>query len=68
MNFLKRIAEAFSGRHNALAGRCPVCGAEAVKSRIRKSLGPFVVDGPTVVEMTCRKCGNRWSVPLRMGP
>ena len=68
MNFFRQIADALSGRQNALAGRCPVCGSEAVKSRIGKPLGPFVVDGPIVSEMTCRKCGHRWSVPLRMGP
>ena len=68
MNFFRQIADALSGRQNAFAGRCPVCGAEAVKSRIRKPLGPFVKDGPTVMEMKCSKCGHCWSIPLRAGP
>ena len=26
------------------------------------------VDGPTVMEMKCGKCGHSWSIPLRVGP
>ena len=48
--------------------RCPMCGMETVKSRIVKPMGPFVKDGPTVMKMTCTKCGHTWRVPLRVGP
>ena len=48
--------------------RCPMCGMETVKSRIVKPMGPFVKDGPTVMKMTCAKCGYTWRVPLHIGP
>lgn len=62
--FFKRILGLGAG----LSDSCPNCGHGPVKSRIAKPLGPFVKDGPTVAEMTCPKCGHKWSVPLRVGP
>ncbi len=47
---------------------CPVCGGDRVAAAIKKPLGPFVKDGPTVLEMKCRRCGHKWSIPLRIGP
>ena len=47
-------------------GRCPACGSRKVTSRIRRSR--IVVDGPTVMEMTCAACGHKWHMTLRAGP
>lgn len=67
MNWLTRMIAALAGPA-PLHGRCPICGADAVKSKIAKPLGPFVKDGPTVAEMSCPKCGHKWCLPLRVGP
>ncbi len=37
---------------------CPVCGGDRVAAALRMPLGPLVKDGPTVLEMKCRMCGN----------
>ena len=65
---LAKMIKAFVGKCPVGTWSCPVCGSVPVKSRIRKPLGPFVKDGPTVMEMSCPKCGHRWNVPLRVGP
>ena len=51
-----------------LKSNCPVCGSDRVVTVVRKPLGPFVKDGPTVMEIKCRKCGCSWMMPLRVGP
>ncbi|MBQ2631389.1 MAG: hypothetical protein IJG13_17060 [Kiritimatiellae bacterium] len=68
MSFLSETFKAIDASRPTIAAKCPVCGMMAVKSRIRKPLGPFVKDGPTVMEMKCGKCGHSWSIPLRVGP
>ena len=68
MSWLSKTLEAIDASRPTIAAKCPVCGMMAVKSRIRKPLGPFVKDGPTVMEMKCGKCGHIWSIPLRVGP
>ena len=60
--------KAISASRPVISATCPVCGLEVVKGRIRKPLGSFVRDGPTVMVMKCRKCGHSWSIPLRVGP
>ena len=47
-------------------GRCPVCGSRKIMSRIRRPR--IVVDGPTVIKMTCAACGHKWHMTLRAGP
>lgn len=47
---------------------CTVCGGDRVAAAAKKPLGPFVKDGPTVLEMKCRRCGHKWRIPLRVGP
>ena len=68
MSFLSETFKAIDASRPTIAAKCPVCGMMSVKSRIRKPLGPFVKDGPTVMEMKCGKCGHCWSIPLRVGP
>ena len=48
------------------SGRCPLCGSNRVKFKIRRRM-PYVVDGPTVAYYTCRTCRHTWSHPLRVG-
>ena len=59
------IEEALSMK---LKCKCPVCGSDRVATAVKKPLGPFVKDGPTVLAMKCLKCGCSWTVPLRVGP
>ena len=68
MSWLSETIKAIDASRPAITAKCPVCGMDAVKSRIRKPLGPFVKDGPTVMEMKCSKCGHCWRIPLRVGP
>ena len=68
MSFLSETFKAIDASRPTIAAKCPVCGMMSVKSRIRNPLGPFVKDGPTVMEMKCSKCGHRWSIPVRVGP
>jgi len=68
MNGLMEMIIGILGCRFPFAGKCPVCGSAKVKSKVRQPMGPIVKDGPTIVEMKCRKCGYRWSVPLRVGP
>ena len=68
MSFLSETLKAIDTSRPTITAKCPVCGMMTVKSRIRKPLGPFVKDGPTVMEMKCGKCGHSWSIPLRVGP
>ena len=68
MRGLVGMLKAIAGRGPKLKLACPCCGQVSVKSRIRKPLGPFVKDGPTVAEMSCPKCGHKWCMPLRVGP
>ena len=68
MSLLGDAFKAMFGSKVAVAGDCPVCGAKGVKSQIKKPLGSLVTDGPTVMEMKCRKCGHKWSFPVRVGP
>lgn len=68
MSLLGDVFKAMFGNKVAVAGTCPICGAKSVKSEMKKPLGPFVTDGPTVMEMRCRKCGHKWSFPVRVGP
>ena len=68
MSFLSETLKAIDASRPTIAAKCPVCGMMSVKSRIRKPLGSFVKDGPTVMEMKCGKCGHSWSIPLRVGP
>ena len=68
---MKWLSEAFNaiGRSRpTISATCPACGMKTAKSRIRKPLGSFVKDGPTVMEMKCGKCGHSWSIPVRVGP
>ena len=66
MAILGKLARALLGRMFPSTDRCPVCGRKAVTSRIRRSR--IVVDGPTVMEMTCGTCGHTWRMTLRTGP
>ena len=68
MSWLANAFKTIKNFNPAISSTCSVCGAAAVKSRIEKPLGPFVKDGPTVMEMKCAKCGHKWSIPLRIGP
>lgn len=68
MSLLGDVFKAMFGSKVALFATCPVCGAKSVKSEMKKPLGSFVKDGPTVMEMKCRKCGHTWSMPVRVGP
>ena len=68
MSWLSETIKAIDASRPTITAKCPVCGRMTVKSRIRKSLGLFVKDGPTVMEMKCRKCGHGWSIPVRVGP
>ena len=68
MSWLSGTIKAIDASRPTITAKCPVCGMKAVKSRIKKPLGSFVKDGPTVMEMKCRKCGHSWSIPLRVGP
>ncbi|MBQ9431920.1 MAG: hypothetical protein IJU44_10255 [Kiritimatiellae bacterium] len=68
MNSLVRMLTGLAGLRSPFDGKCPICGSSNVKSAIRQPLGPIVKDGPTVLEMKCRKCGHRWSMPIRVGP
>ena len=47
-------------------GRCPFCGSDRVKFKIRRKM-PYVVDGPTVAHATCKICRHSWSFPIRVG-
>ena len=68
MKWLTETLKAIGASRLTITTKCPVCGMKAVKSRVRKPLGSFVKDGPTVMEMKCGKCGHSWSIPLRVGP
>jgi len=68
MRGLAGMFGALAGRGPQISWTCPCCGRRHVESRIAKPLGPFVKDGPMVAEMSCPKCGHKWSVPLRVGP
>ena len=68
MSAIAELIGAAVGMWPKLDWTCPCCGHRHVKSRIAKPLGPFVKDGPTVAEMSCPKCGYKWSMPLRVGP
>jgi DNA-directed RNA polymerase subunit M/transcription elongation factor TFIIS len=68
MSFLGDVFKAMFGSKVAVSATCPICGAKSVKSEMKKPLGSFVKDGPTVMEMKCRKCGHKWSFPVRVGP
>ncbi len=68
MNWLSEMFKAIGRSRPTRTATCPACGMTTVTSRIRKRLGPFVKDGPTVMEMRCKKCGHSWSIPLRVGP
>ena len=68
MSWLSKTLKAIDAGRPTITATCPVCGVETVTSRIRKPLGSFVKDGPTVMEMKCGKCGHSWSIPLRVGP
>lgn len=68
---MSRLADAFKAidaSRSTITTTCQVCGMKTVKQSIRKPLGSFVKDGPTVMEMKCSKCGHSWSIPLRVGP
>ena len=68
MSWLSKTLKAIDASCPTITATCPVCGGVTVTSLIRKPLGPFVKDGPTVMEMKCGKCGHGWSIPLRVGP
>lgn len=68
MNRLVKTLMGLAGLRLPFAGKCPICGSAKVKNEIRQPMGMIVKDGPTVAEMKCRKCGHRWSVPIRVGP
>ena len=68
MSWLSKTLKAIDASRPTITATCPVCGVKTAKSRIRKPLGPFVKDGPTVMEMKCRRCGHSWSIPTRVGP
>lgn len=68
MNWLSETFKAIGRSHPTITATCPACGMTTAKSRIRKPLGSFVKDGPTVMEMKCGKCGHSWSIPVRVGP
>lgn len=68
MRGIAGMLRALAGQSSKTTWTCPCCGHASVKSRIRKPLGPFVKDGPMVAEMSCQKCGHKWSMPLRVGP
>ncbi len=68
MSLLADAFKAMFGSKVALSATCPICGAKSVKSEMKKPLGSFVKDGPTVMEMKCSKCGHKWSFPVRVGP
>ena len=68
MSFLSEILKSIDPSGPTIAVTCPVCGKKTVKSRIKKPLGSFVKDGPTVFEYKCRDCGHSWSIPIRTGP
>ena len=68
MSWLSETIKAIDASRPTISATCPVCGMKVVKGRIRKPLCSFIKDGPTVMEMKCRKCGHSWSIPLRVGP
>lgn len=68
MSWFSGIIRGICGYCSSISATCPICGAKGVKSQIKKSLGPFVKDGPTVMEMRCSKCSHKWSFPVRVGP
>lgn len=68
MSLFGKILKGICGGCSSISATCPICGAKSVKSQIKKPLGPFVTDGPTVMEMKCSKCGHTWSFPVRVGP
>ncbi len=68
MSLFGKILKGICGGCSSISVTCPICGAKSVKSEMKKPLGPFVTDGPTVMEMKCRKCGHKWSFPVRVGP
>lgn len=68
MSLFGKILKGICGCCSSISATCPICGAKSVKSEMKKPLGPFVKDGPTVMEMKCSKCGHKWSCPVRVGP
>ena len=66
MAMLEKCLRFLLGRFAPSPGRCPTCGSRKVTSRIRRSR--IVVDGPTVMEMTCGTCGHTWRMTFRAGP
>jgi len=68
MSFMSEMLKAIDKSRPTITAKCPVCGMMTVKSRIKKPLGPFVKDGPTVMVFKCRDCGHSWSVLIRTGP
>ena len=68
MNGLGWLLRTFTGLRVPFSARCPMCGKASVRSRIARPLGSVVKDAPIVAQMSCAKCGYRWSVPLRVGP
>lgn len=47
---------------------CPVCGSNNVTAAVKKPMGLFIKDGPTVIMFRCRRCGHSWTIPFRVGP
>ena len=68
MSLFGKILKGICGGCLSISANCPICGAKSVKSEMKKPLGSLVTDGPTVMEMKCRKCGHKWSIPVRVGP
>ena len=68
MSLFEKMLKGICGYCSSISATCPICGAKSVKSEMKKPLGPFVTDGPTVMEMKCSKCGHKWSIPVRVGP
>lgn len=68
MSWFAETIKVIFGRYSSISVTCPICGAKSVKSEMKKPLGSLVTDGPTVMEMKCRKCGHKWRIPVRVGP
>lgn len=68
MSWFSEIIRGICGCCSSISATCPICGAKSVKSGMKKPLGSLVTDGPSVMEMKCRKCGHTWCMPVRVGP
>ena len=47
-------------------GRCPLCGSRRLSFKIRRSV-PYIVDGPSIAQATCKTCRHKWNFPIRVG-